>query len=712
MNSSLRQRRKPAPPRHTAPGQSTGWSKSVSTDSIAWGIVLATLIWFTAATSIASRVHLVMGYATVPAGPPTLELFLASWSTWLFTTTLAVIWLVVALRRLYGAEHDAPRDWKAWAAWAVAGSVPLLANLLRSSGVQLAPNYWEPLWLSAFSGLSCGLLARHLGSPHRRSTLRVESTSLESALGDISTRRVERRWGERRWGERRWLELCVVTISWLALAGWWYLQSKDYYANYLLGFNDFGHFAQRLANTATGRGLLLETPVLPMFWDHFNPGLMLLAPLWKLFPSVHFIFVLQALSLSVGGLLVWGIARQLDFDRLSALCMGLAWLAQPVLGQMNLAYTYGWHPISLAIPLMLAAVWSLLAKHRWWALLFTLSAMSMEEGVIVVVALFCAGCAAQRLLIPTPLFSRQETATQNVLGLSATTWSIAAAISILTFLLVYRYSGIAEFQTGRFVALGNSAGEVLLSPVLRPGAFWGAIFRWDKMAFCLSMWLPCFIPGLLRGWRWMLPTALPLLVLIVWDHKPATSLAFQYSSTLLPIFWLAAIVGGRHAPRMSSISALTTGLVLSLYVGQMPYSSPTLLDVIGHTYGIQENENEQLLLRKATDPDGLWLSSQVSQIRQQGGPVLSTGRVAAHLVGNSDVETVGQYLERRERLSQIPDRMGAPIKHYRWIVLDNREGFQQTPANITAVKSEALQAGFRITSEQYDIVVLEPSPVE
>ncbi len=659
--------------------------------------VLATFVWFISATSLASRVHLVMGYATVPAGPVTLELFLASTVAWLFTAVVAGGWLFFALRMFYAEERDVRQETLVIATWGIAGAGPLLANLSRLVGVEIAPNYWEPLWLSAFGGLSCAYLCARWRSDASRV---ANSTSMSGA---------------------------PVVLAAGGAALWWYLQSCDYFANYLLGFNDFGHFAQRVANTAAGRGVLLETPVLPRFWDHFNPGLLCLVPLWKIFPNEQLFFAVQALCLSSGGLLLWGMARQLKFDWLSSVLFGLAWLVQPVLGQMNLAYTYGWHPISLAIPLMLAALWSLIAERRWLAGMLAVCAMSMEEGVIVVVALFCALCAMDRILATVQVGDvSDEQPSRRLLSfvaraakawtpaqgdtisqmLSSRAWIVLATLSSLGFVLVYRLSGIAEFQTGRFVALGSSAGEVLLSPLLRPGAFWGAIFCWDKLAFCLSLWIPCFLPSLIRGWRWILPTLLPMLVLIVWDHKPATSLAFQYSSTLLPLFWLAALYGARESMRLSAMGALATGLVLSLFVGQMPYSSPTLLDVIGHTYHIDDVDEANPWLRRAAEPDGQWLTEQVARLRQDGGEVLATGRIAAHLVGNRDVETVGQYLERRDRLAQLADRLGNPLGHYRWIILDRRENFQQSPASIATVEQAAQEAGFEIVADEYEIVLL------
>ena len=651
------------------------------------GIAVTALLWFIAATSIASRIHFVMGYSTHAAGPVQLEPLLASNSAWAFALCAMGLWcwLVVSVSR-EAVSHNADVS----AAWAVrflllALIPPLAAMLSRMAQIGPTPSYWEPLWFSGWSGVSFACLVQSWPAVAR----------IDAAL--------------RRWD----VGLILLGVS-MGTLGWTW-QSIDYYSNFLLGYNDFGHFAQRVANTASGNGVLLESPVLPMFWDHFNPGLLLLVPLWTLFPNAVVFFVLQAFSLSSGAFFVWAIARQQQLGRLSALLFGLAWLTQPVLGQMNLAYTYGWHPISLAIPLMLAALWALLAQRAWLALILAILAMSMEEGVIVVVCLFCAANAAQYLWSLHQKYLGSSSP-HTVFGISSFAWLALAVLCGVSFVLVYRLSGLAEFQTARFVSLGGNAWEVLLSPMLRPAAFWGSLFRWDKCYFVLSLWLPCFIPSLLRGWRVLLATVLPLLVLLVWDHRPASSLAFQYASTLLPLFWLATIQGSRPAVQVSdapqsqsrlsfsaigvAAGALSTCMILSLYVGQLSYSSPTLWDVIGVTYGPHDEQ------RRDTDADGRWLTEQLQQIRSDGSPVLATGRIAAHLVGNRDVETVGQYLVRRPQLADLPDRLGNPIAHYRWIVLDRHEGFQQSAAEIASVEAEARQAGFQTIADEFGIAIM------
>jgi uncharacterized membrane protein len=401
------------------------------------------------------------------------------------------------------------------------------------------------------------------------------------------------------------------------------------------------------------------------------------------------------------------MAKRLRHENLSATVIALAWLFQPGVGQMNLAYTYGWHPINFAIPLLLAALVSILARRYAWAIIATLAAMSMEEGVFVIVALFAATALMLTVLQRSKWGWANQDSTKSdraILGnVPARVWCVVLLGSAIAFWLVYRYSGLAEFQTGRFVALGNTPSEILLSPVLRPSVFWGQLLQVDNFIFLMSLFLPCGIGGLVRGWRWLLPTLLPLGVLLVWNHNPAHSLAFHYTSILLPSFWLACIVGS-STPKESlprSVSALTCGIMLCMYLGQFPFSSATLFDVAVVTY-----PNDSTLQRQYGSEDGIWIHKQLEAIRASGSECLATGRIASHLIGNRDVETVGQYLERRAKLAKLPDRLAEPIKHYEWIVLDRREQFQQQSMQTAEVEREALAAGFKVTADQFELVIL------
>jgi hypothetical protein len=139
--------------------------------------------------------------------------------------------------------------------------------------------------------------------------------------------------------------------------------------------------------------------------------------------------------------------------------------------------------------------------------------------------------------------------------------------------------------------------------------------------------------------------------------------------------------------------------VLSLYIGQQPYSIDSILDVSTITYGQSE------LRRQRGSEDGKWLTERVAEIRKDGGAVLATSRIAAHLVGNRDLETVGQFMERRDQLSRLSDTH--PLHRYEWLVLDRREQFQQTPQATSSLQQMASQLGFIQRHDRYDIVIFQ-----
>ena len=642
--------------------------------------------WFVMVLAASSRMYFLTTYEVGKMVDPFWEPFAATNLVVLVCFAVMAGWLVwVCLNRQAGCGSQG----KAILFFALS-VLPLVFWVMRAAGSEEWPaQFWEVIWIAAWTGLSFGELARNR-------VARVSPSAQSPAHGG------------------GWAAILVLTCISLLIGSWWFSQSVDYYQNFLLGFNDFGHFLQRIVNTTAGRGVLLESPVLPMFWDHFNPGLLLIVPLWKLYPSVKLVFALQAGSLAAGGLLIYAIAKRIGHAQWTALAFGVAWLVQPSVGQMNLAYTYGWHPITFAIPLLLAAILCLLAQRRIGALICTVLALAMEESVFVIVALVAAVCAGLPLV--ERWCSKQEQGTKDhdadglVAALPPMIWFAVAVTSVLSFVIVYRFSGLAEFQTGRFVTLGGSPLEILLSPVIRPSVFWGQVLKAENVIFVTLLWLPCGLPALLRGWRYLLPTLVPLGVLIVWDHSPAHNVAFQYPSTLLPLFWLASLSGARmrsmgikgDSATSCAVTALMTGLILSLFVGQLPFSSETLRDVEGMTYGAESE-----LRRKSYGEDGQWLTQQVEKIRETGDECLATGRIAAHLVGNSDIETVGQYLERREKLSALPDRHGTPIKHYRWIILDRQELAKWSRSQIAAVEVEALENGFQLVEDRFGVAIYQ-----
>ncbi len=664
-------------------------SISNSNSIVLWAVIAAWCIAFLAASG---RRVLILFYAVQSIDEVRLEPFLATYTAIVLCILMCVAWSSVS-----NPATESPSRRIAFRFLSIA-SIALVFWLYRCISHR-RPEFWELLWISGWSSASFGYLLQTIVATRRSSPLWI--------YGVASKR----------------LGLGVLATLVVAQCLWWFIQSLSFYRNFLLGFNDFGHFIQRVANTVHGNGILLESPVLPTFWDHFNPGLLLLVPIWYVCPNVSSIFFLQAAALSGSSLLVYRLARQLNHSRAIACLYGLAWLVQPCVGQMNLAYSYGWHPITFAIPLLLGAISALLELRFVIALLCILLAVSMEEGVFIIVGLTAGSNACLKWLEKSKWLRSSASDLQPdgvstprlINALSAIQWSMIAIVSFAAFWCVYRFSGLAEFQTARFVALGNSPYEIVLSPILRPHAFWGRVLQWENLWFVLALTLPCGVSGLAQGWRYVLPVLLPLAVLIMWDHVPAHCIAYQYPATLLPILWYATLSGSSMGSKSSSMTplnfatqALVASFLLSLWMGQHPFSQPLREQIELISY---EKVNDYR--RRATDEDGLWLTEQIAMVRSQGDTVrsqgdtvLATGRIAAHFVGIQDIETVGQYIERRERLSKLPDRLNDPISHYQWVIIDHLENFQQTQLQSKQVNEEVKNSGkFDLVASKFAISI-------
>ncbi len=495
-----------------------------------------------------------------------------------------------------------------------------------------------------------------------------------------------------------WIGLICASI---VACVWWFLQSRYYLLGFRLGFNDVGHFSQRIANTAEGRGFLLESPVLPPFWDHFNPGLLLLVPLWKLWPSVELFLLIQATVLAAPALILASIVKKSGFSTLVSTLWGVAWLLHPSIGQINLAYTYGWHPVTIAIPLILLGYRLALSRRNWLAALFVLIGCSFEEGVIVVVGCFAAAMILHSTFIKDPTAPWLPKWNRN-------TWLWIFVICCVAFAMIYSLSGLAPFQKGRFARLGNTPWEIVASPIFKPQEFFGLLFRERNFSFLALLTLP-FLVCLQRRSLWVWSAVLfPLGVLLVWEHLPAQSIAFQYASCLLPIFFVGAIsnvpqqkwndrepTGFTHA-----CASIICNLVLGLSIGQFPWSQASLLDVLGKTYELKE-ENQ----RNVGDPDQQWLLRQIASLREMRPTTLATGRIATHCVGFEDIETVGQFLQRRDSLAKLDLTFKSPLLRFEFLIIDLYEGFQQAPEETRKVRHEAKELGYRLIDAKYGLEI-------
>lgn len=648
--------------------------------------ILAGLVWTWAAALLATRHHLVGTYGVIPGAPwfwgpvalpvPLLALILV----------LGFLVAQLCLRYARTSQQRFPRAF----AWLLISSVIPMLDLFRLLGSDVPLTFIEPLLLAAITAMAVGEMIAVLPVP----------SGVQERIASVP-------WWAVVWGMA------------ILLGIWWYRQSVDAYDHFLLGFNDFGHFGQRVANTWSGRGFLVETPSLPPFWDHFNPGLALLAPVWGLWPDPRLFMLIQAVCLAVPAPIIYVIGRHLGATKVEGAMWGAAYLVYPPLSQLNLSFSYGWHPVSLALPLLFLTLLCLLKGQRVGALAAAALACSFREDVLIIL-----GCLAAAMALEIGWARWRVRRTSSPLGeasmladkLPLWAWAAINVFLIVAFVLVYEFSGFRQFQVSRFDKLGGSALEIVASPILRPRVFWGTVLRPESAYYLLALLVPLGARALYRG-RWiLLACVLPLGVLLAWGHRPATSIAFQYTTTVIPILFFGAMVGaGSGTDRTSSsvvagpmwratVTAFVGCAAASLWLGSSPWCRTTLTDVVGQTYadaGVTE------LKDRLPGSEGIEvLHEVVALVDKADASVLATGRIAAHFVGAERVDTVGQAPQRWAAFKAEvgPGRSG--IELFDWVVVDTYEHFQQSHENIVFVLKEARLADYRLIEARRGIVVL------
>ena len=251
---------------------------------------------------------------------------------------------------------------------------------------------------------------------------------------------------------------CVLTV-WLAMLVWsavLFDLVRGYYETFRLARYDLGNMVQAVWSTAHGspldvtNGLTGEQMVRLGF--HVDPILALLAPLWVIAPTPLLLVATQVIAVALGALpLFWLARRHLESEQAAGL-LALGYLAYPWIAWTAVD---AFHPVTLAVPLLLFAIWFLdsdrLLPFALCAVLVGASGELMALGV--------AGLGIWYALARG----------KRVVGLSV----FAAALSwtlIALYVVVPAFSGGSSPYFGAYDEVGGSPVGILENAFTVPGS--------------------------------------------------------------------------------------------------------------------------------------------------------------------------------------------------------------------------------------------------
>ncbi|UNU21244.1 DUF2079 domain-containing protein [Microcoleus vaginatus PCC 9802] len=248
-----------------------------------------------------------------------------------------------------------------------------------------------------------------------------------------------------------------------------------------------------------------------------------LALLYKIYPDVHWLFLVQAVSLALGAWPTWSLARQAGLNERKAIAISALYLLYPAVFNVNL---FDFHPEVIALPALLAAILAARLNQTLWfcaAIVLVLICKDM-------LSLTVAGMGLWLLC-----FDKKRNCGLIALFLGAG-WFLVATQAVIPYFNPRELAGI-----GRYQYLGNSVFEIAINLIVKPYLVLERLFSLDTFEYLALLLLPVI-------W-WLSPrhlssliSAVPMLAMNILSDSPAQrDLIHQYSVPILPFLLVAVI---------------------------------------------------------------------------------------------------------------------------------------------------------------------------
>ena len=323
--------------------------------------------------------------------------------------------------------------------------------------------------------------------------------------------------------------------------------------SFTTGRFDLGNMTQAVWSTANGDPLAvtnLAGDQTTRLASHFDPILVLFAPLWLVWPSPEALLVAQAVALALGALPVFWLARKhLDSER-AGLGFALAYLLFPATQWVALSE---FHPVALACPLLLFAFW-FLDEDRLppFAICAALACTTKEEIPLAVAGLGLWYALARG---------------RRVAGIAIA----LAGVGLAAFALgvVEHYNDGGSPYAGRYQEVGGSPTGILKTLATDPLTIGQALFDWDGLTYLLALLVPlAFLP--LAAPLALLPALPDLALNLLSSTSTQTSIHFHYVAPIVPALFAAAIFAAARLRRPVVKPLVALVLASNFVLGAIP----------------------------------------------------------------------------------------------------------------------------------------------
>ena len=398
---------------------------------------------------------------------------------------------------------------------------------------------------------------------------------------------------------------------------------------YWSGRFDLGNLTQAVWSTAHGHFLEmtdLQGHQISRLGAHFDPIVVGLVPLWRVWPSPTMLLVVQAVAVALGALPVFLLARKHLGSEWAGLAFALVYL---LYAPTEWLVVDDFHPVALATPLLLAGFW-FLDEDRLvaFAAVAGLACLTKEHIGFAVAAMGLWYAVTRR---------RRVGLLVAVAGIAVSLVAIAVVVPH------YAPGGGSPFQS-RYDAVGGSPAGIVKTALTDPATTLAAVTETRDLGYLFHLLLPLAFLSLLAPAVAL--TAAPEIVLnVLSDVRTQTSVHFHYTAAAVPGLVVAAIFGtARLRRRERQVVPLLRGLVAAGLIATIAYGPVPLWKHVPFGQSVGSSQYRVTARNHAAD-------AAVALV--PGGAAVSA------------TNTMGAHLSARRHVYSFPRLNGA-----RWIVVD------------------------------------------
>ncbi|ACK65508.1 Ets- domain containing protein [Rippkaea orientalis PCC 8801] len=286
---------------------------------------------------------------------------------------------------------------------------------------------------------------------------------------------------------------------------------------------DLGWFDQAIYLISRGKPSIVSFSDDHILGDHAAFIFYPLAIFYAIYPTVYWLFLIQAIALSLPIIPIYKLSKKAGLNENLSLTMVLVYLLYPLIFNLNL---FDFHSEVLALPAFFWAILMTKNNQLWQFILTILFILSCKA----VLSLTIIGMGFWLLI-----FEKKRLYGSISLSLGVF-WFIIA-----TQVIIPHFSGDEVAAVGRYSFLGDSVSEIITNLILNPTIILSRIFTLVNFEYLILLFIPV-IWGLSPKHLTPLIAAIPQLGLnLLTDYQPQKDLIHQYSLPILPFLLLSVI---------------------------------------------------------------------------------------------------------------------------------------------------------------------------